>query len=216
MPVTFDNGVYTSSTGTVSQLTFTVGSNAVILAFVTNDSTSNFSVSAIAYNGAAFTRLGQVRGFGTGVSWPFELWGLSAQASGAHTLSAQFTASDRWYMGILSYTNVKDTTPFGTVGAATGTSQTVMNLSLSSTNTDLCVFGFIGTQNITPGNGTIRVTDSTTGIRFGDIAGATGPTTSISGSLAASGSWMGIGISLRFSASGVVSRRLMALIGAGY
>lgn len=216
MPVTFDNGLATQSTGTACQFNFTVGTNAVLLAYIASNGGAGVSVSAVAYGGQALTRLVRVAGLGGAGNWPMEIWGLTAPASGSNVLSAQFVQSDLWYINAISYLNVTTVNPFGTPASATATNTSVCNLSFSSTTTDLVSFGITGAQVITIGNGTQRVADPTNTFKLGDAAGA-GPTKSVSASFAAANAWIACGVSLRFSAVAVSNLRFFrALTGAGY
>lgn len=214
MPVTFDNIAKSQSTGTALQFNLTVGANAVLLAYFVHDSVNQRSVSAVAYGGVAMTRLGSTLALGTN-NIRMEVWGLTAPAAGSNVLSAQFAQSDLWYGFGVSYLNATGTTPFGTVASATSGGATVLNLSVSSTSTDLISFFMAATGAITLSNGTQRQTAGSQAIVVGDIAGA-GPET-VSATNAGSITWGGLGLSIRFSAAAASTLRFTrAMTGVGH
>lgn len=216
MPVTFDNSFATASSGTASQFTFTVGANAVLLAFITNDGVAQ-SVSAVAYGGVAMTqhihRLVQPGA----AAVPYDIWVLTAPAAGANVLSCQFKTSDNWYVIATSYLNVKSIGGFGTPQGTTATSGTTNSFSLSSTTTDLCVFGYNCGLALTGMVGaTERGSLGAGSVKVWEVAGG-GPTKSISVSAATSTFFIGAGLSLQFSAAAASTLRFFRnLTGVGY
>lgn len=217
MPVTFDNSFGLQTNGAACQFNFTLGTNAVLLAFVS--STGNgVSVSAVAYAGVALTKLDHRAVAPGGTNVVFDIWALTAPAAGVNVLSAQFATSDNWRFIAASYLNVKAIGGFGTIQGNTGTSVSTNSFSLSSTTTDLCVFGYNGAQGLTAtvAGVTERGSAGVGSMKIWDVAG-TGPTLSVSCSASAASTYLiGTGLSLQFSAISVSTRFFRALTGVGY
>ncbi len=215
MPVAFDNVGSTAQTATSSlTVVLTLTTGAVLLAFVSGNDTTG-SVSAIAYNGVALTRLG-FAGAGTGSR--VEAWGLTAPAAGVHDLVAQFSDGVTvWEMVGVSYVNAKAAGPFGTVASATASAVTVvLSVSVGGAN-DMVAAGFMQrADNISAMSITNR---SSAGPSYafyvGDTAGAA--TVSISAIIAGaiSGNWAMVAVPILFSAAAAATTPLMCLLGAG-
>lgn len=213
MPVTFDNVGSSTSTGPNLAFTLTLGSNAVLLVFTRADVVQ--AVSAVTYNGVALSLILNQNSVN-------ELWGLTAPASGANTLSVAWTGAAAHFGAIgVSYVNVKNVNPWGTA-QGTASVGTVINLSLSSTTTDLMVVGVghnSGTNTINIDNAAATHRLSQTGaanafkLEVGDLAGAT--TLSVSASCNASLAIRIIGVPLVFSAASVTSPFGLCLTSSG-
>lgn len=213
MPVTFDNSTATVGGALVSlTVALTVANGAVLLAFTANDNTR--SVSAMAYNGVAMTRLG-----GAAISSRFsELWVLTAPAVGANNLVVNFTGACSCGIFGMSYTNVKDVGGFGTVSTGISGNAALANLSVSSTNTDLVVAcaAWINVNALVFNNGTTRgslCVSTTCRMVIGEIAGAASVT--LSSSSTAIGNFFSYGIPLIFSAA-AASGLYMSLLGVAW
>lgn len=213
MPVTFDNAAASITVGTSLGFNLTAGAGATLIVFTTSDG-NNGSVSAIAYGGVALTKKT------TRVGFFCECWVLSSAASGSHTLSAQFVNNLKWTMVGATYTKVKDVGTFGTDSTLTGTTVTNLNLSVSSTNTDLVVAFFAADQatGLSSGSGTTRLSSiqaSSIGCILVDMPG--GATVTISAVTTAASFWGAIGVPLVFSAGAATSATYKkALLGIGY
>jgi hypothetical protein len=191
MAVTIHNTTFTAggASAAVRVLVHTATANSCILIWTHSNETG--SISAVGVGGVAATRLGAVDGGGS----RSELWGLTAPAAGNLTISARFvgTGQSRWGLAATTLVGHRHVggSPFGTFVAATASSDTV-NLSVSSTSTDLVVFGLgvSGDAAVTLNNGSLvlDMSHSTVGrLVIGSIAGA--DPTSISATAAASVTW---------------------------
>ena len=212
MPVTFDNARSTANASTNLALTLTVGAGAVLIAFACGRDAPN-GASAMAYGGVAMTRIG-------GASSTFETidcFALTAPAAGSNVLSVHTTDAVRFGIIAVSYLNVKAVGPFGTVASATFEGTNAV-FSISSTNIDVVVACFGGlNQQLTPGNGTLRASVSTTASGVPcivvDITGAAN--TTLSANCSGITPWGMIGVPLRFSVASVAALRTMCLTGVG-
>ena len=216
MPVTFDNATATAQTSTVSfTVALTVATNAVLLAFACGKDIAN-SVSSMAYNGVALTRLGQTGARAGGGSVAVEAWGLTAPAAGANNLVVKFVgAAQLWAVGAVSYLNAKAVGPFGTVQSATINTSSVITLSVSSTSTGVVAGGWACIDDISATNFTTRKFDNNSyGFRIADSAGAaTISLSAVTGADVAS-SWAVIGVPIVFSAAAAGGpATLMCMIG---
>jgi hypothetical protein len=104
---------YTGS-GTKTDTSITVGSNANTVLFVINSGSAG-DPSAMTWNGVALTKA--VAG-SSGTRW-LSLWYLVAPASGSQTLS--ITSTNQIYATPISYSGVSQTTPVDQSGYHTGT-----------------------------------------------------------------------------------------------
>jgi hypothetical protein len=191
MAVTLHNANATAGAGSVGARTLlhTSTAGAVLLVWIHSNEATTYSAVAAGLN--PLTRLGAVSA-GTSRS---ELWGLTAPPSGTLTISAipAGTQVATWCLAATTYTGQRQIggSPFGTVAQGSATAANVA-LSVSSTSTDLVVYGFGISANttITTTTGTNRTntTHSTTGrLVVGDVTGAA--TLSISATSGASGVW---------------------------
>lgn len=217
MPVTLDNLSATVSGAAVSMtLALTIASSAKALVVFTGSDNSR-SISALTWNGTSLTRL-------TGLSTSSrnsELWVLTAPAAGSFNVVANWVGSGGTGLFALSYNNVKASGGFGTPVAASAAAAATVNMSLSSTNTDLCVgyFAYNTAANaVTINNGTTRRSlccSTTIRMVVADIAGAASIT--LSATAAASGAWVMLGVPLVFSATAAGGSFVgsLAMLGAG-
>ena len=216
MPVAFDNATATAVTSTVSfTVALTVASNAVLVAFACGKDINN-SVSSMAYNGVALTRLGQTGGRTGAGSVAVEAWGLTAPAAGANNLVVKFVgAAQQWAVGASSFINAKAATPFGTAASGTAGAVATIVLSVSSTTTDIVAAGWACIEGISATNLTTRVTDNGTfGFRVGDSAGAATISISAVTQGGIGGAWAVMGIPIQFSAAAAGGpKTLMCMIG---
>lgn len=176
---------------------------------------NNVSVSTMAYNGVAMTRLLSNN------DRPVEVWVLTAPAAGVNVLSVLWKAVASVGVAVCTYINAKGVGPFGTGISGTATNAATINYSISSTNTDLVWAGFVilaGTNTLVWNNGTVRgsfTNGSTLRMVVGDIAGAAA--TSISATTnAVNTSWKMFGIPIVFSAAAVATSPFtLAQMGCG-
>lgn len=112
----------------------TVGSssNRLLIVGVT---ASSAGASSVTYGGVNLTKLGSI----TGSSVYSEIWYLKNPTSGTATVAVNFSSSNTAVAGSISYSNVNQTTTFGTPSTATGNSLIATN-SISSTNANQLVF----------------------------------------------------------------------------
>ena len=213
MPVLFDAVANSVETSTASlTVTLNVASNAVLLAFCGTVNNTG-SVSAVAFNGAALTRLGRA-GNTTGSGPVIEIWGLTAPAAGSFGLSANFTTTSRWILTGISYINARAANPFGTVASATASAVTVgMNVSSSTTWITVAQYGC--TSQISASNALTRM--SVVGNIHNllvETAGALNTALSAILQGAVSAEWAIAGLPVIFSAAAAgVPATLMCLMG---
>lgn len=200
MAVTFHNATLTAGpvSSTSKVLLHTISAADACL-LVWTQSNKAISLSAVNAGGVAMTRLGLVSAGGTST---LELWGLTAAPIATLTISATQvgTTSANFALIAVSYIGQRTVggSPFGTVAVGTATTVTA-NLSVSSTSTDLVVFGFGISANTTlvTNNGTLRASATASSLArlvVGDIAGAA--TVSVSASAGVSSLWGMMGVPL--------------------
>lgn len=212
MPIALNSTVTTSTFGTAVQFTLTAAAGDVLLCFV-GQASGTRSVSAMAYNSIAMSRIMQVDN-----NRPLELWALTAPNAGTLTLSAQFSGTgNNWLIHARTYSGVKASGGFGTAISATAAA-VLAQISVSSSATGLVVGAhLIGGDNIISCNGTNQDSASVAGgvqMRTWDIAGAAAVTVSCSCSGAAQ-NWSMLALPLVFSVAAVTSPRTLCLTGVG-
>lgn len=210
MAVTFNNVTTTAGPASVGTKTILFTATAGSTLLVWTHANTAISISGIQANNMALTRLGHV----SASSSRAEVWGLTAPPAGVLSISANTVAaaSLNFCLVAIGYVGHRQIggSPFGTVALGTATGATA-NLSVSSTSTDLVVFGFGASANLAVvlNNGTNRadITHSTTGrLVIGDIAGAA--TVSISATANGAGTvWSMIGVPIIASAAQTTSIR---------
>lgn len=198
MAINFDNIATGFTNGQALKFTLTAATAATLVFFVVND--NGRSVSSVAYNGVALTKKG------TGVlNGPnAEMWVLSAPNSGVLTLSLQMAIGSSSLRGVaITYTNVKQVAGFGTPINVSNFAATNVNMSLSSTTTDIVVGLFTINNNGTlamSGNTRLSATVSSVAkLICGDTTGASSIT--LSAVAGTSSNWCQLGIPLVFSAA---------------
>ena len=215
MPVVF-NGINSTASGALAvtlQFNLTAAAGDILLVYASNSQAR--SVSAVAYNSVALTRLTGV----ANVTNNLEIWALTAPNAGTLTLSANFVRSADWILTGMTYSNVKAVGPFGTVAIGSAAAGLTANQSASSTTTDLVVFNFIAASGGMPvfNNGTSRLSKSngaTNCMIAMDIAGA--PSITASATDAAAVVWLMTGVPLVFSAAAAgAALRFQMLTGCG-
>lgn len=216
MPVTFDNAGNTAQTSTVSfSLTFTVGANAVLLASICMQ-TTNGSISAVAYAGAPLTQLARIEGPNSKV---LLLWGLTAPASGANTLSiARVGVAGLMQAVATSYLNAKAVSPFGTVVTGSHSVTATIVINIPSSANDLVMGVATASTLLSANNATTRFTGTggTPGFVVGDAAGAASISMSIT-CIGGTSSGSFLGVNIAFSAVAATSLRLSRMLtGIGY
>jgi hypothetical protein len=138
--VTIVHDATTSTSGSAATVTqsHTVGTtqgNRILVVGVSFRSAAAQSVSTITYGGQSLTRLSFTN---TGTYHRAELWYLVNPPTGANNVVVTFSASVAYIVGISSYYNVHQTTPFGTAATATGNS-TSASVAVTSAVGDLVV-----------------------------------------------------------------------------
>jgi hypothetical protein len=215
--ITFDNAAYTTTTSVANSfgLLLTATGDTVLLVF-TMAGGSDSTISTMAVGATSLPFLGAVE-------WPeatgrrSELWGLTAPASGVLTISAVLAdgAAGQFGMAGVTYVGQRTTaTPFGGVVVGSASVSATTSIILSSTSTNLAVFGF--TLDFTPGTAAVvspltqRVATpaSWPSIVVGDTTGAANITGSATASTATN--WGGIGINLIASATSTRGVYLMS------
>jgi hypothetical protein len=150
---------------------------------------------SVKYNGAKFTYLG-----GSGLT---QLWGLLNPSSGSHSMQVYSNAGHIWASVAVSYTNVNQSVPLGTVVTKTGSS-TADSVSASSNVNDVVVAAFgnngNGESHVSDGTGQLNRVYSHDGagedVYFADLPGVT-TTTKAKGHWSNSISWTDIGVALK-------------------
>ena len=122
----------------------TAGSNRLMLVGVSldpgNKGSKSCSVRGITYNGTALTKVGTAINSNRS---RVEIWGLIAPAAGTHNVVITFNraVNSGAVAGIMTFTGVNQSTPFGTLAAASGSSRTA-GVSVSSATGEV-IFGVI-------------------------------------------------------------------------
>lgn len=214
MPVVFDAVGTSAQTATVSlSVAITLANNAVLLAFIGGKAAA--SASSVAYGGVNLTRLGYTSAT---TNMVLEVWGLTAPASGANNLVANFPSAGtrRTVVGI-SYLNARAVNPFGKMASATASAVSVA-MNVSGTVDGVVVGGFACAAGISATNLLQRsLNNADMGFFVGETAGA-GVSTALSARLqgTVSASWANAGICVYFSAAAVTSPyRFLTTMGAG-
>lgn len=133
-------GFSASAATTIATASITVsGNNRVIYAFVGSGAGSPVAPSGVTWNGTAMTQQSTTQT--VTANGRFSVWRLIAPAATTSTCNATFGSSqDERLIICIAFTNADQTTPNGTIAAATGT-----NFSISNTATtvsgDLVVDG---------------------------------------------------------------------------
>lgn len=119
-------------------------SNRVLIVNVTASSTTaTRTVSSITYNGVALTLLSASNCATSGTNFcRGETWYLKNPAAGTNTLVTTVSATADIAVGSAIFSNVDQTTPFGTVATASGNG-TTSGVTVTGTNTDQIVFDFL-------------------------------------------------------------------------
>jgi hypothetical protein len=202
MAIAFDNAAVSQTTTlrTTAGLLLTATANAVLLVYtnVSNDQ----STSAVNVGANNLTRLGSVTFLGT--ARRAELWGLTAPPSGVLTISCTMAGAGLEIgMAAVTYVgHLTSATPFGGVTSNSGSATAQTSLVISSTTTNLAVFGFMldSFADGTAGAGlTTRLKlQAWQGFVIADAPGALSLTGSATAAAAAS--WGNLGINLIASA----------------
>src|SRR4051812_17618812 len=209
MAVTFHNFTQTAGGASVGSRTVihtvSAAGCAVLVFTYTNASTSISSVGANV-NGFSypFTNLGSVNAS----AGRAEVWGLSSCPQSA-TLSISINTvavSLMFATVVVSYTGQRQIggSPFGTVVSGSANASANPSFSVSSTTTDIVVYGFgvsgAPAVTITTGNNRGSATLSTSGrLVVGDVTGAA--TVSISATAATANTWAFLGVPIVASAA---------------
>lgn len=114
------------------------------------------SVNSVTYNGASPPKLGNISSSNQS---RIEIWYLKAPAVGTYNVVVNNSQSDNGVVGIMSFSGVDQTTPFGTLATATG-SGTSASVTVASASNEL-VYSVVAfnnaSSNQTPGSGTNRI-----------------------------------------------------------
>lgn len=169
----------------------------------------NVTWSGVTWNGTqSFTHLGSTLTCPT-VDFAFgchvDVWYLLAPAIGTHSIAASSSTNANSSGGAVSYYNVDQTTPFGTVATATGSTATNQNISdsVTTTSTDQVVLGVLGTNNTsTNGSGTPLWNDNFVFFSLGATKPGTGGNVSVDFNVN-NGDWGIIGVPINPAANSI-------------
>ncbi|QEF97024.1 hypothetical protein Mal15_10540 [Stieleria maiorica] len=158
--VTIDNTT-TDTAGTGAASTSfahaTAGTDRLMLVGISFGQDMGDVVSSVTYNGVSLTLVGTQEHADPSKS-RVEIWSLVAPDVGTHNIVVNFSGTNHQgaTVGVMTFTDVDQTTPVGTFTGDQGTSGTP-SVTVSSTNNDL-VFGVVGVDDnsdwdFTPGSG---------------------------------------------------------------
>ncbi|WP_182867604.1 DUF4347 domain-containing protein [Rhodopirellula sp. JC639] len=158
--VTIDNTT-TGTAGTGATSTSfahaTAGTDRLMLVGISFGQDMGDSVSSVTYNGVGLTLVGTQEHADPSKS-RVEIWSLVAPDLGPHNIVVNFSGTSHQgaTVGVMTFTDVDQTTPVGTFTGDQGTSGTP-SVTVSSTSNDL-VFGVVGVDDnsdwdFTPGSG---------------------------------------------------------------
>lgn len=116
------------------------GSNRLLL--VGMHSFGGRTHSSVTYGGVALTKLQEVLN-NTGATRKVSLWYLVAPAAGSASVAASLDSSDGFAVSVLSLSGVHQSSPFGTVATATGSS-TTLSVAASSAAGEMVVDAAVG------------------------------------------------------------------------
>jgi hypothetical protein len=182
--------------------TTTTNSNRVLLVGVTIQSNSS-TVSSVTYNGASLTKLdaGSCPNSEFTPSCEVELWYLIAPATGTHNVVVSVTAAASIQAGAVTYYNVDQTTPMGTVALNNGTASGGVgstSLTVPTSNTDQVVVDTMGNDNggsVSIGSGQTPLWDDSFNHSLASSKSASASSTNISWDINSS-DWVDIGVPL--------------------
>jgi|GEM_PF-4223988 len=161
------SGTLNNASSTTISYTNTSGSNKLLVVGVSAQQPYGY-VTSITYNGTQLTKLGNLSNSNQG---RIEGWYLVNPPVGTFNVVVNNSQGDNAVIGVMSFSNVNQTTPFGTVVSAQGSGTTATVIANSAIN-DL-VFGVVafnnGSTNLTPGSGQTEYWDKTVN---SSIAGA--------------------------------------------
>ncbi|WP_372899178.1 DUF4347 domain-containing protein, partial [Stieleria sp.] len=121
----------------------TAGTDRLIMVGISFGEDNGDSVSSVTYNGVSLSLVG-VQDHADPLKSRVEIWSLVAPDVGTHNLVVNFsgTSHDGATIGVMTFTDVDQTTPVGAFVGDQGTSGTP-SVTVSSTDDDL-VFGVVG------------------------------------------------------------------------
>lgn len=192
MAVAFDaaSTAYVTNSTSVT-VALTVANNACLLVMCQLKGAAGLSVSAVYANGTQMTQIARVESGGTS---PINnhIFALTASPSGTVSISADIVGATGRGMGIaaISFTGQRtDSNPFSAIAKVTAGAQANINLSVSTSTTDMCVL-FGGGTNSLQSNCTVRASNASNwgfylATTAGTINGASGFSASISMSFGA-------------------------------
>lgn len=219
--VAFDNSAAFNGTASAANavVTLTVGANACLL--VAFHVATNTSISSVAANGVALTRIAS-NAAGTPLN---ELWALTSPAAGTRSISWNTVGAQPRLVGVIaaSFTGHRTTggTPFKTI--VTGTAAAAnLAFSISAASGDsVAAFWALNTAAaITAGNGTTRRTatcSTSARMMLATLDITADGTFSLSATAATSTTWGFFGVQIAHSIDAVPSAFIpsLALTGCG-
>jgi hypothetical protein len=151
---TFNN----SNSATISYTTANTANRILMVGVAAQQ--PNGSVTSVTYNGIGLTKLGNLSNSSQS---RIEIWFLKAPPAGTHNVVVTNSQNDNGVIGVMSFSGVDQTTPFGIITTAQGSSTTA-SVTVASANGELVysVVGFNnGATNLTPGSGQTEYWDQT-------------------------------------------------------
>jgi len=205
-----DNTGTTYNFTATQTLSFTTGSEANRFMLVTTTEVAGNSVSSLTYDGVALTKITSLNTPNSGAH--IEMWGLIAPPSGTFNVVANLAGADGG-IGVTTYYNVNQTTPYGTAATNSGTTSGAGSSSVSTTtsNSNQLVADGIVIDNISPdlgspGSGQIQrwIIQNGSGIysSASSTKPGTGSTVTTTWNMATSVDWAGIGVPLNAVSNG--------------
>jgi hypothetical protein len=189
------DAVTSTTVGVVTSASFAhtaTGSNRLAIVCIGYVDPSQAVISTVTYGGAAMTLIGSPP---AGLA----MYRLVAPATGSQTVVVGWDAfTSNGKLGVITYTNVDQTTPLGTFASASGASSTA-EVNVSSATGELvndCMFALAGTITIGAGQ-TSRWEQEASGVGVGSSTEAGAPTVTMSWSLSAVEDWNIGGVSIK-------------------
>ncbi|MBK8564660.1 MAG: cadherin-like domain-containing protein [Saprospiraceae bacterium] len=158
-PGTATYGTFNNSSSATISYNNTSGANKILMVGVAAQQ-PNASVTSITFNGSALTKLGNISNPSQS---RIEIWYLKSPPVGTFNVLVNNSNSDNGVIGVMAFSGVNQTTPFGTLATAQG-SGTSASVAASSASGEL-VYGVACFNNwdadLTPGSGQTEYWDQT-------------------------------------------------------
>ena len=159
---TSQSGAWNNAESSVTYSHTCNGSDRVLVVFVTNYAGA-VTVSGITYNGTALTQVGTRISYNSSTRW-VTAWVLIAPASGANNVVVTLSGTDYVRTMATSLTGAYQTTQPNANSSLASTASGTINQSVTTTNTNMLLWGVDTNATGTSGTGTILL-----GSGFGEL-----------------------------------------------